>query len=175
LSTRRRAAMLGGGSVRIQARSSRSVGVIAVLMAVAACESPASIGDVDALEGIDASDEPAPASAPARQIPEAAPVVRSPLARRLKVFAAEVAARRAAVQRARTPEPPDLTSAAGPPAVFDVAGLDAAIHKIVAPLERSTDISVHIRELASDDILFDYRGDAPLNPASNHKMLLSTS
>jgi len=167
--------MLGGGSVRIQARSSRSVGVIAVLMAVAACESPASIGDVDALEGIDASDEPAPASAPARQIPEAAPVVRSPLARRLKVFAAEVAARRAAVQRARTPEPPDLTSAAGPPAVFDVAGLDAAIHKIVAPLERSTDISVHIRELASDDILFDYRGDAPLNPASNHKMLTAAA
>ena len=147
---------------------------IAVLTALAACESPASIGDVDALEANDAMDEPA--SAPARRIPEAAPVVRSRLARRLELFAAEIRARRAGrAQQARAPEPPDLTSAAGPPAVFDVAGLDAAIHKIVAPLERSTDISVHIRELASDDILFDYRGDAPLNPASNHKMLTAAA
>ena len=120
-------------------------------------------------------DEPVLAVGPARQIPEAAP--RSPLARRLEGFAAEVARRRAAVAetRAKVPVEADLASAAGTPAVFDVAGLDAEIRKIVGPIERSTDISVHIRELASDDVLFDYRGDAPLNPASNHKLLTTAA
>ena len=80
----------------------------------------------------------------------------------------------AASKRAQAPAV-ELTSAAGPPAVFDVDGLAEEIGKIVARLERTTDVSVHIRELASDDVLFDYHGDAPLNPASNHKLLTTAA
>ena len=167
--------MLGGGSVRIQGQASRRR-VVVIAMSLAACDGRGAAGpargDPTFMTG-----EPAPASAPAWRIPEAAPAVpRSPLARRLEVFAAEVAARRAERARPRSEAaPPDLTSAAGPPAVFDVAGLDAAIHKIVKPLERSTDLSVHIRELAPEDVLFDYHGDAPPNPASNHKLLTAAA
>ncbi|HEY0136666.1 MAG TPA: D-alanyl-D-alanine carboxypeptidase, partial [Nannocystis sp.] len=143
---------------------------------LAACEGLGAAQPADPVDPMFMRDEPALPSAPARRIPEAAPVVRSPLARRLEAFAAEVAARRAErVAPKPGGQPQDLTIAAGPPAVFDVAGLDAAIRKIVAPLERSTDISVHIRELASEDVLFDYRGDAPLNPASNHKLLTAAA
>jgi D-alanyl-D-alanine carboxypeptidase/D-alanyl-D-alanine-endopeptidase (penicillin-binding protein 4) len=56
-----------------------------------------------------------------------------------------------------------------------VVGLAAEIQAIVARLERTTEVSVHIRELASDDVLFDYHGDAPLNPASNHKLLTTAA
>lgn len=124
--------------------------------------------------------EPAGWLAPSkRQIPAAKPVVpgpRSRLSQRLAVFAAEVARAREAVatRRARVPAP-DLTSEAGPPAVFDVVGLAEEINKIVARLEKTTDVSVHIRELASDDVLFDYHGDSPLNPASNHKLLTTAA
>jgi D-alanyl-D-alanine carboxypeptidase/D-alanyl-D-alanine-endopeptidase (penicillin-binding protein 4) len=104
------------------------------------------------------------------------PGPRSRLARRLAEFTAEVARVREAhaSKRAQAPEP-DLTSAAGPPAAFDVVGLAAEIGEIVERLERSTDVSVHIRELASDDVLFDFHGDAPLNPASNHKLLTTAA
>lgn len=121
-------------------------------------------------------DEPGRAPAPGRRtIPQAiAPLVgpSSPLRARLREFAAELARRRVereAQQAAAT------AAAAGPPAVFDGAALDAEIRKIVAPLERRADVSVHIRELASDDVLFDYRGDAPLNPASNNKLLTTAA
>ncbi len=127
-----------------------------------ACQGPA---DARGL----ASDDVAEAAVPTRKIPEAAP--RSPLTLRLAAFAAELAARRESAKAAT----PDLRPAAGSPAVFDVAGLDAAIRKVVGPLERTTDISVHIRELASDDVLFDYHGDAPLNPASNQKLLTTAA
>ena len=142
-------------------------------MAVVACEGRS--GADERGDRILALDDPAPPVTPGRWIPDASPAPpRSLLARRLESFAAEVAARRAVTAPVQSGAP-GLTSAAGPPAVFDVAGLDAAIRKIVEPLERSTDISVHIRELASGDVLFDYRGDAPLNPASNQKLLTAAA
>jgi D-alanyl-D-alanine carboxypeptidase/D-alanyl-D-alanine-endopeptidase (penicillin-binding protein 4) len=162
--------------VRIQGQASRRL-LVVIATALAACEGIGAAQPAGPVDPMDLRDEPAPPSAPSRRIPEVAPPVpRSPLVRRLAVFAAEVAARRAERAKPRSgAEPQALTTAAGPPAVFDVAGLDAAIRKIVAPLERSTDISVHIRELASEDVLFDYRGDAPLNPASNHKLLTTAA
>jgi D-alanyl-D-alanine carboxypeptidase/D-alanyl-D-alanine-endopeptidase (penicillin-binding protein 4) len=65
--------------------------------------------------------------------------------------------------------------AAPPPSGFDVAGLDAAIRKIVAPLQRKAAVSIHARDLASDSVLFDFQGDVPLNPASNHKLLTTAA
>ncbi|WAS98336.1 D-alanyl-D-alanine carboxypeptidase/D-alanyl-D-alanine endopeptidase [Nannocystis punicea] len=66
-------------------------------------------------------------------------------------------------------------AAAGPPIALDTAGLDAAIRKIVAPLERLASVSVHVRDLASDTVLFDFQGDVPLNPASNNKLLTTAA
>lgn len=64
---------------------------------------------------------------------------------------------------------------AGPPIALDTATLSAAIRKIVAPLERLSAVSVHIRDLASDTVLFDFQGDIPLNPASNNKLLTTAA
>ena len=145
--------------------------------ALAACDE--AVPEDRSIVIVDAA-EPAGWLAPSkREIPAAAPVVpgpRSRLARRLAEFTAEVARVREAhaSKRAQAPEP-DLTSAAGPPAAFDVVGLAAEIGAIVERLERATDVSVHIRELASDDVLFDFHGDAPLNPASNHKLLTTAA
>lgn len=66
-------------------------------------------------------------------------------------------------------------AAGGPPIALDTASLDAAIRKIVAPLERLASVSVHVRDLASDTVLFDFQGDVPLNPASNHKLLTTAA
>ena len=138
---------------------------------LAGCDEPALSDSSIAV----AVDEPGRAPAPVRRtIPQAtATPTLSPLAQRLRAFADELARRRSGQQarQAEATAPPTV----GPPAVFDVAGLEAKIHKILAPLERSTDVSVHIRELASDDVLFDYRGDAPLNPASNNKLLTTSA
>ncbi|PCC66492.1 D-alanyl-D-alanine carboxypeptidase / D-alanyl-D-alanine-endopeptidase (penicillin-binding protein 4) [Nannocystis exedens] len=64
---------------------------------------------------------------------------------------------------------------ARPRIALDTAGLDAAIRKIVAPLERLASVSVHVRDLGSDTVLFDFQGDVPLNPASNNKLLTTAA
>ena len=150
-----------------------ALAAVAAMVVMAACEASGA-----AIAGEHVGDEGLVlARAPRRTIPDAAPAQpRSRLSLRMEAFAAEVAARRA--ERSKVvPEvvAPDLSPGAGSPAVFDVAGLDAAIRKVVAPLERTTDVSVHIRELASDDVLFDYHGDEPLNPASNQKLLTAAA
>lgn len=66
-------------------------------------------------------------------------------------------------------------AAEGSPIGLDTAALDAAIRKIVAPLARIASVSVHIRDLISDTVLFDLQGDLPLNPASNHKLLTTAA
>ncbi len=64
-----------------------------------------------------------------------------------------------------------------PPALlrFDVTGLAAEIDGIVASVAGAAQTSVHIRDLASPHVLFDYYGDRPLNPASNQKLLTSSA
>ncbi len=135
------------------------------------------LSDMSPRPAVLVQDEPGRAMEPGSwHIPEALPLLRSPLARRMAEFAASLAQRRAErLALLATAATQDLTSAAGPPAIFDVAGLEAELTKILKPLERSTDVSVHVRELASDDVLFDYRGDEPLNPASNHKLLTTSA
>jgi D-alanyl-D-alanine carboxypeptidase/D-alanyl-D-alanine-endopeptidase (penicillin-binding protein 4) len=111
-------------------------------------------------------DEPAEAAVlTVRRIPErvlAAP--RALLAGRLRALSGELARLREAIA-----PPPEA------PAQFDVAGLDAEIGRIVASLERRADVSVHVRDLRADFVLYDRRGDAPLNPASNHKLLTASA
>lgn len=145
---------------------------------LAACEEPVPEDRSVRIALADAA-EPAGWLAPSkREIPTVArPVVgpRSRLTRRLAEFADQVARAREAHATKRAQARPDLTSAAGKPAAFDVEGLAAAIGKVVQRLERTTDVSVHIRELASDDVLFDFHGDAPLNPASNQKLLTTAA
>ncbi len=123
--------------------------------------------------------EPAGLLAPAwRWVPAVLPVpprIRTRLERRLEEFAGELARARAAMAKRRAEQVPASGPVVGPPVAFDVEGLAEAINKVVARLERTTDVSVHIRELASDDVLFDYHGDAPLNPASNHKLLTTAA
>lgn len=124
----------------------------------------------------EAADEPAMAVRPSPwRVPELLPPPRSPLAARMARFADDLARRRAERMAARATATRALASPAGSPAVFDVAGLRAELGRLLAPLARTTDVSVHVRELASDDVLFDYRGDAPLNPASNHKLLTTAA
>jgi D-alanyl-D-alanine carboxypeptidase/D-alanyl-D-alanine-endopeptidase (penicillin-binding protein 4) len=116
-----------------------------------------------------ADDEPAePAILTLRRIPErvlAGP--RELLAGRLAAFAREI--------RQLRGEHADAVALRGAPVDFDVAGLGAEIGKVVRTLERRADVSVHIRDLVSDFVLFDLRGDAPLNPASNNKLLTSAA
>lgn len=62
-----------------------------------------------------------------------------------------------------------------PPVDFDSERLDEAIGAIVDDIDDKAQVSVHVRELASDAILFDYFGDVPLNPASNQKLLTASA
>jgi serine-type D-Ala-D-Ala carboxypeptidase/endopeptidase (penicillin-binding protein 4) len=58
---------------------------------------------------------------------------------------------------------------------FDVEGLAAELELILGRLEEIAQISVHVRDLDSQHVLFDYFGDAPLTPASNQKLLTGSA
>ena len=81
----------------------------------------------------------------------------------LAAFAESVEARRAAH--------PDVP----PPLGFDDEALDTEISEILDELDNRAEVSVHMRHLGSDAILFDYFGDRALNPASNHKILTGSA
>jgi D-alanyl-D-alanine carboxypeptidase/D-alanyl-D-alanine-endopeptidase (penicillin-binding protein 4) len=57
---------------------------------------------------------------------------------------------------------------------FDVEGLAATIDAELAQYV-DAQLSVHVRDLATQQVLFDWFGDAPLNPASNQKLLTSSA
>jgi D-alanyl-D-alanine carboxypeptidase/D-alanyl-D-alanine-endopeptidase (penicillin-binding protein 4) len=58
---------------------------------------------------------------------------------------------------------------------FDVEGLSTVIRDVLARVGDRAQISVHIRDLRTDHVLFDDYGDTPLNPASNQKLLTSAA
>ena len=58
---------------------------------------------------------------------------------------------------------------------FDVEGLAARLEQILGRLDQVAQVSVHVRDLESQHVLFDYFGDAPLAPASNQKLLTGSA
>jgi D-alanyl-D-alanine carboxypeptidase/D-alanyl-D-alanine-endopeptidase (penicillin-binding protein 4) len=63
-----------------------------------------------------------------------------------------------------------------PPLVaFGAEALCAELEHAIARLDKRAQVSVHVRDLESGRVLFDYYGDTLLNPASNHKLLTSSA
>jgi D-alanyl-D-alanine carboxypeptidase/D-alanyl-D-alanine-endopeptidase (penicillin-binding protein 4) len=63
-----------------------------------------------------------------------------------------------------------------PPIVaFGAEALRADLEHAIARLDDRAQVSVHVRDLESGRVLFDYYGSALLNPASNHKLLTSSA
>jgi D-alanyl-D-alanine carboxypeptidase/D-alanyl-D-alanine-endopeptidase (penicillin-binding protein 4) len=91
---------------------------------------------------------------------EIAPHEGSLLERRLAALAAFVETRQA---------PPEG------PVQFDVEGLGQDLQAVLERIDDQAQVSVHIRDLETQHVLFDYFGDTPLNPASNQKILTSSA
>jgi D-alanyl-D-alanine carboxypeptidase/D-alanyl-D-alanine-endopeptidase (penicillin-binding protein 4) len=53
--------------------------------------------------------------------------------------------------------------------------LRASLDAIAADIEDGTKIGISVRDLGTGASLFDFHGDEPLNPASNHKLLAATA
>jgi D-alanyl-D-alanine carboxypeptidase/D-alanyl-D-alanine-endopeptidase (penicillin-binding protein 4) len=63
-----------------------------------------------------------------------------------------------------------------PPLVaFGAETLRADIEQAIARIDDRAQVSVHVRDLESERVLFDYYGSALLNPASNNKLLTSSA
>jgi serine-type D-Ala-D-Ala carboxypeptidase/endopeptidase (penicillin-binding protein 4) len=63
-----------------------------------------------------------------------------------------------------------------PPLVaFEADSLRAKLEQAIARIDDRAQVSVHIRDLDSNQMLFDYYGDRLLNPASNHKLLTTAA
>lgn len=60
-------------------------------------------------------------------------------------------------------------------AKFGVEELGTAVQDVLSEIEDRAALSVHVRDLASNQVLFDYYGDTPLIPASNQKLLTSSA
>lgn len=58
---------------------------------------------------------------------------------------------------------------------FDVEGLAASLEEILARVQDDAQVSVHVRDLRTQHVLFDYFGDTPLAPASNQKLLTGSA
>lgn len=72
------------------------------------------------------------------------------------------------VERVRATVDPPLVA-------FGAESLRTEIEKIIARVDDRAQVSVHIRDLDSGRVLFDYYGDTLLNPASNHKLLTTSA
>ena len=58
---------------------------------------------------------------------------------------------------------------------FESVSLREKIETIIREFEEHAHLSIHVRELDTGEVLFDYYGDSLLNPASNHKILTSAA
>jgi len=80
---------------------------------------------------------------------------------------ADVIGRRSVLAGQGKPEHPDLA--------FDTRALTEAVARIVEPMQGSMKVSVHIRDLETQQVLIDRLGDAPFVPASCQKLLTSSA
>lgn len=127
------------------------------------------------------SQEPPPLRAPAEPDEPAEPVLLTLIQIPERVLAAprdlltgRLAALTREIQRLRG-VPTETVDLRGAPVDFDVAGLDREIRGVVRTLEKRNVVSVHVRDLVSDFVLFDLRGDVALAPASNNKILTAAA
>lgn len=58
---------------------------------------------------------------------------------------------------------------------FDVEGLTSTLEAVLGTLRDVAQVSVHVRDLNTQHVLFDYYGDTPLIPASNQKILTTSA
>jgi len=58
---------------------------------------------------------------------------------------------------------------------FDVQGLATELNELLERYKDRASISVHVRDLETGHVLFDYFGDSPLIPASNQKIVTSAA
>lgn len=101
---------------------------------------------------------------PVEILPDAAPPLGA--AARLEQRLAALAA---AVEAGRLGEVDDAL------VEFDVEGLAARLEKVLVAHEHTANVSVHVRDLESQHVLFDWFGDTPLIPASNQKLVTSAA
>ena len=96
-------------------------------------------------------------------IPDAPPppTAEEQLEARLAAFASHV-------ERVRANVDPPLVA-------FGAEALREEIETAIARVDDRAQVSVHIRDLDSGRVLFDYYGDTLLNPASNHKLLTTSA
>jgi D-alanyl-D-alanine carboxypeptidase/D-alanyl-D-alanine-endopeptidase (penicillin-binding protein 4) len=96
-------------------------------------------------------------------IPDAPPppTAEEQLEARLAAFARHV-------ERVRARVDPPLVA-------FGAESLREEIEQVIARVDDRAQVSVHIRDLDSGRVLFDYYGDTLLNPASNHKLLTTSA
>jgi D-alanyl-D-alanine carboxypeptidase/D-alanyl-D-alanine-endopeptidase (penicillin-binding protein 4) len=96
-------------------------------------------------------------------IPDTAPpaTAAEQLDARLAAFARHV-------ERVRASVDPPLVA-------FGAESLREEIERIIARVDDRAQVSVHVRDLHSGRVLFDYYGDTLLNPASNHKLLTTSA
>lgn len=129
-------------------------------LAIASCsdEAPA-----PAIAVLDVPDDPLPDPLTISVIPQSGrePTAAELLADRLAALAADVEGRRRPVSGALLE--------------FDVEGLAAELEAILAEVGDAAHMSIHVRDLESGHVLFDWFGDTPLNPASNQKLLTSSA
>jgi D-alanyl-D-alanine carboxypeptidase/D-alanyl-D-alanine-endopeptidase (penicillin-binding protein 4) len=113
---------------------------------------------------LDVADDPPTQRLAIAVVPDAGPppTAAELLEQRLAAFAAAVEARR------HTPGQEPLLE-------FDVEGLAAELEAIIAEVGDAAQMSIHVRDLESGHVLFDWFGDTPLNPASNQKLLTSSA
>jgi serine-type D-Ala-D-Ala carboxypeptidase/endopeptidase (penicillin-binding protein 4) len=89
--------------------------------------------------------------------------------------AAELLERRLAALAAAVEREQGAFGSAEEGARFDRDGLSAQLTQIVEQIDDEARVSVHVRDLDSNRVLFDYFGDTPLNPASNLKIVTSSA
>jgi D-alanyl-D-alanine carboxypeptidase/D-alanyl-D-alanine-endopeptidase (penicillin-binding protein 4) len=151
--------------VRAVVRRSGTLAIVVVVLAVVVlpCVRPRDAVVEPRIDAVAVPDDPELARLPIAVVPSAAqpPTAAELLADRLAAFAAAVEARRRPVRGAL------LT--------FDVEGLAAELEAILAEFGDVAQMSIHVRDLDSGHVLFDWFGDTPLNPASNQKLLTSSA
>lgn len=111
--------------------------------------------------------EEEPASSPVFEVMSRPEVGRPPTPE--QALEQRLAALTREAERSRTQRPPPGLIE------FDVEGLSRSLNALLGRYEDRASVSVHVRDLQTGHVLFDYFGDSPLIPASNQKIVTSSA